>query len=889
MNLKQLFLLPLLLSGNTLLAQEEIRSSGSLYLQPADKSDVCIPFRFSDEGHRFEPTWGLDMAWMSDQNIGKGINHMGRDNIGIGRSAFRFTEPLVNDSALTTSVITTLRTRTNAFNRVRQDLPVVLTADQEAGTCDYFVVNKSAKTDHWAAMINSHVHWIQANTKHPVVGVSPFNEPDYWSVEEGATPSKQKEVARLLKQNYPRMADIAIVGGNTLNDDKAMEWYNTGKEYYGWGNTHQLAGSFANYAGFFQQVTADGKTGYADEMHNVGEAMVGLEYGMTVGIWWGFDSRARGEFCDISRNGVRLAYGEHRNNWTAASVYRHDQGTVKAFVGSSERQASTTSYLFVSPERDVYYDGYGPVREMRSVILGGTGYQSGQTNAERVIDITWGPDVQPMQITEGVYKLINKATGNAAIVSGTNIAQARYSGIKTQQWTIKPATNRTGGDLSFYDIELVNNAKTRMNVTDFSLVDNGNVMAYSKNETPSTNEQWYFEYAANGYYYIRNRESALYLSSASTNVVQRKKLNEGENDVQLWRILPIDIAYETTPPAQPANLLAEANSASVRLTWDAVGDNDLDGYMILRGVAGDESSWNTIARRITTTYYVDNTCQQGIAYSYKVKAIDKAQNLSEPSEPVNATPTGEPSLIARWQFDGNTLDGTPNMMDAALKGSVLYPSDHKSGEKSIRLSSSCYIQLPYEIANSEELTIAMWVKWSTASNWQRIFDFGNDTEHYMFLTPSNSYSNVMRFAIKNGGDEQTLDCPTKLTTNQWKYIAVSIGRDKTTIFIDGEEAASTTGITIRPSDIRPVLNYFGRSQFNADPYFLGSIDDARIYNYALDADGVREAMEDKNVDGISLSSFTTYPSPSTIYDLSGRKLPTVKPGINIIDRKKVMK
>ena len=65
---------------------------------------------------------------------------------------------------------------------------------------------------------------------------------------------------------------------------------------------------------------------------------------MTVGIWWGFDSRARGEFCQISRKGVRLSYGEHRANWTAASVWRHDDGRVKAFLGSSEPQAAPTEY-----------------------------------------------------------------------------------------------------------------------------------------------------------------------------------------------------------------------------------------------------------------------------------------------------------------------------------------------------------------------------------------------------------------------------------------------------------------------------------------------------------------------------------------------------------------
>ena len=327
------------------------------HAQVVTKADVTIPFDLSQTGHRFNPTWGLDQAWISEQNLRKGVNHMGKENVGIGRSAYRFTKPLVNDSALASDIINVIKQRAGIFDIVNKSLPIVFTADQEAGTCDYFVVNKKCNVEHWAAMINSHVHWMQQNTQHPIVGVSPFNEPDYWSTEEGATIEKQVQIAKLLRENYPRMEGVNMVGGNTLNDDKALAWYTTGKQYYDWGNTHQLAGSFDNYASFNQQLVKDGKVGYNDEMHNVTEAMTGLEYGMTVGIWWGFDSRARGEFCDISSHGERLGYGEHRDNWTSASVYRHDDGRVKAFIGTSERQAKNTSYQFVSLDRDVYFDG----------------------------------------------------------------------------------------------------------------------------------------------------------------------------------------------------------------------------------------------------------------------------------------------------------------------------------------------------------------------------------------------------------------------------------------------------------------------------------------------------------------------------------------------------
>ena len=158
----------------------------------------------------------------------------------------------------------------------------------------------------------------------------------------------------------------------------------------------------------------------------------------------------------------------------------------------------------------------------------------------------------------------------------------------------------------------------------------------------------------------------------------------------------------------------------------------------------------------------------------------------------------------------------------------------------------------------------------------------------MFLTPANSYTNVMRFAIKNGGDEQTLDCKQKLTLSTWKHVAVVIGKDKTAIYIDGVEAASSTGITIRPSDIHPVLNYIGRSQFTADPYFRGAIDDLRIYNYALSADEVSATMNALPL-GIQQMQATDAAGMQKTYGIDGRQYDESRQKLQIVNGRKVLK
>jgi hypothetical protein len=180
----------------------------------------------------------------------------------------------------------------------------------------------------------------------------------------------------------------------------------------------------------------------------------------------------------------------------------------------------------------------------------------------------------------------------------------------------------------------------------------------------------------------------------------------------------------------------------------------------------------------------------------------------------------------------------------------------------------------------------MWVKWNTSTTrWQRIFDFGTDEDHYLFLTP-NSGTSKMRFAIKNGGDEQILDCPSKLSSYLWKHVVVTIGKDKTAIYVDGAEVASTTGITIKPSDIRPVLNYLGRSQYSADPNISANYDDVRVFNYALSADEVAEVMAG------TLTNVNSVQAPDadskSIYTIGGKRIDRPQQGINIIDNKKVL-
>lgn len=889
----------------TAFSQDNCRWSSSNYLPASAKPDVIVPFDITAEGKRFEPIWGLDLAWDNVQNLRKGINHMGLENIGIGRTSYRVYRPLIDDVSLTKDQIEGLKTRSDHFDRyVSKTLPLVINCDNgyiEDGHTGsninaYYTLNRQANIEHWSKNIEAHVAWMKSNTSHPIVAVSVFNEPDFdgWSNEfiQG-TPENLRDIAKTLK-TYPSMEGIAITGGNTLSNNNALTWYTTGKQYIDWGNTHQLNGAYDPYVAFYDQVKKDGKVGMGDEMHNVVEAMVGMEHGMTIGIWWGFDSRARGEFCQISRHGSRLAYADHGSNWTAASVWRHDDGRVKAFIGSSERDAKTTKYQFVS-DRLVYYDGYGPQRDFMYTIPGGsiTGNPDARLNVERVIDVTWGEDVPIAPVTDGVYRIVSKSATQKAVAhssKGSPIVLDTYSANSVRQkWTIKSLTNRTGGDHSFYDIEAVDDANFRMNVRDYSLDNSAQIIGWIQEAGPTTNEQWYLEYAGDGFYYIRNRESALYLAaSGNTNVVQSALPSVAADRISYqWRIIPDSVtAFDRTAPSQVTGLTATPLTAAVALSWIACTNKDLSGYIVVRSEKGSDE-WNTIGRMIQGTTFTDNTCRPGVTYIYKVKAVDLSHNRSRKfSDEVECAATGQRAMVAQWQMNESLDDATDNMMDAKCCGTPVY-QDGNDGTKALWLNGNNgqYLQLPYEVVNSQELTVSMWVMLRNGTAWQRLFDFGFDTDHYMFLTPTNG--NSMRFAIKNGGEEQTLDAP-KLPTFQWKHIVLTIGADMAAIYVDGEQAAASSSVTIRPSDVKSCMNYIGRSQFVGDPLLNAFVDDVRIYNYAVTADDVKTIMAGGQPTTV-LPLVTKAATGIKVYDLNGVQRTEHTRGVIISGGRKVLK
>lgn len=797
-------------------------------------------------GENLPIKWGFDTAWNSYANMLRGVRYSGSDAVGVARVSFQPWAAITTKGVLPEMLRKNLDERMVTVGLIGKKVDIVLNLDGGDNTVKEiyggyryenpddpwwspkeYIGDVKEQGPRWADLIDATAAAVEEHG-YRVVTASPLNEPD---LELNGTPKELfLEIARNLKDHeaYPRFRDIRISGGNTLNNDEAMPWYDYLSEYLDEGNTHQLAGSFDNYAAFFSKVREDGKYATADELHNVMEAMVGVEYGMQTGIWWGSAEQARGEFMKASF-GERLGYAENRTAWSAASVYRAPDGKLQGFLGCSERQARPSVYSFVSLDGPVFVNGYGPAREY-SVSLPADpdgAYQTElQRNAETVVAIETGTDIRPA--VDGEYVLVNRASRkvlggrDGSTADGSHICLADYTRAADQRWNVTPVPHDIGGDFSYF---FIRNSSTgqAMDNCDWNLNPGGIVIAYG----PGNNsvQQWALEYDGDGWFHIRNKHSALYLECGSevsgTDVVQNER---AARDSQMWRLLPADAPLEFEAPAVPQALTASACNASVRLQWEAVADGGPVTYAVLRAAKGD-GKYNTIARGIKETAFIDNSVDSR-EYSYRVFAEDVSGNRSEASAPVSASAEGK-GLVAHFQLEKDAADMGPNGF------SIYSPSAFSFRNNALYMRGQQYLQLPYSIFGHENLTVMVTALRSSPTEGLTLLSTGCGPEKYLGLSMCDN--GTVALLRKAGLSEETVAGP-EVEMRASAHLAVVLEGEMASLYVDGKICGSLNLAGLGPSD--RLLSYIGRGQNLANTYFAGSVSGLKIYNRALSAEEI---------------------------------------------------
>jgi hypothetical protein len=198
-------------------------------------------------------------------------------------------------------------------------------------------------------------------------------------------------------------------------------------------------------------------------------------------------------------------------------------------------------------------------------------------------------------------------------------------------------------------------------------------------------------------------------------------------------------------------------------------------------------------------------------------------------------------LIHRYSFKENA-DDSVGKINGKLEGKatvaggklVLENSGKNSNDSALSYVSFSERILP----KSGGATIEVWFTSDSNGNYARVFDFGRRGQGYLFLTANDGGNDNARAAITNNdwGEETKISSDGTINDGRLHMAAVVIdGADKNLHFyIDGKANGGAEPLGDNTLEkIQGGNNWLGRSLYDDDAGFTGSISELRVFDTAL--------------------------------------------------------
>jgi len=368
-----------------------------------------------------------------------------------------------------------------------------------------------------------------------------------------------------------------------------------------------------------------------------------------------------------------------------------------------------------------------------------------------------------------------------------------------------------------------------------------------------------------------------------------------------------DESPDVTPPTMPGNLSASPSFNAVLLSWEASTDDRLvAGYYIwVDGIAYDTVSAATLSVFVAGLDPLT-------LYSFEVAAFDLAGNVSELAEITISTTapldTGEPGLVAHYPFDGNANDATPYLNHGVIGGNPVFevPNHAHGGAFNIRFDGMQDSVLAPNAVQliSDYATVSFWIRVdgrNLADAEAYILDFGHWSQRWKISLPQHlkivwtTNSNNTQFP--NFISDMDSGDGNEMVLGFWWYVTMVHDGQFDIIYVNGQEVNRKPVLGKLNSTGLPLG--FGNNPIEGGQYFIGALDNVKIYNKALTASeiaalyatGTSSALEPNWVSAYIESVF---PNPATesltvrhslaadqdlllrVFDIQGRQLDAVQ-------------
>ncbi len=301
---------------------------------------------------------------------------------------------------------------------------------------------------------------------------------------------------------------------------------------------------------------------------------------------------------------------------------------------------------------------------------------------------------------------------------------------------------------------------------------------------------------------------------------------------------------DVTAPSAPGNLTADAGSNSVVLSWEpSIDDRQVAGYVVLV----DGIVFDTLAGNSTSVFI--GGLDPETAYFFEIYAFDAAGNNSEIADILIETEpeidAGEPGLVAWYPFEGNANDATPYANHGVIGGNPVFePVANRPNASGMALKfdgdrDSVLAANAVQLI-SDFTTVSFWIRvdgrnLSDAEAY--VLDFGHWNQRWKISLPQHLKivwtTNSKNAQFPNFISDMDSGDGNELTQGFWWYVTMVHDGANDIIYVDGIEANRKPVVGTLNSTNRPLG--MGNNPIEGGQYFIGALDEVKIYNKALTA------------------------------------------------------
>jgi chitodextrinase/glucose/arabinose dehydrogenase len=300
---------------------------------------------------------------------------------------------------------------------------------------------------------------------------------------------------------------------------------------------------------------------------------------------------------------------------------------------------------------------------------------------------------------------------------------------------------------------------------------------------------------------------------------------------------------DTTPPTAPSGLAASAAGGQINLSWTASTDNvGVSGYRLERCQGAGCVNFAQIATPAGTSFS-DSGLAASTSYSYQVRATDGSGNLSLYSNVASATTAASTGLVAAYSFNEGTgtsvADASGNGNTGTINGGATWVVAGKYGTALSfdGTNDVVVINNSSSLALTNRMTLEAWVFPTAAqSGWRTIMQ--KEVDAYFLHASGNSALQPTGGGTFNGAVDYFAS-PTALAVNAWSHVAMTWDGSIMRLYVNGVELANHARTGTLQSTTTP-LRIGGNSPYGE--FFLGRIDEVRVYNRALSAAEIQTDM-----------------------------------------------